>query len=93
MHEDGWWQQLSLPWFCHRGVQSEGRLGRYDWKLVVSVEIDQVCHTVETPVPRPHHTLGVDQQQVLPPAALHPGQHILAGAALALPHQEVAVLH
>ena len=30
----------SLPWFCHRGVQSEGRLGGYDWKLVVSVEVD-----------------------------------------------------
>ena len=51
----------SLPWFCHRGVQSEGRLGGYDWKLVVSVEVDQVSHTVKAPVPGPYNTLGINK--------------------------------
>ena len=32
----------------------------------VPVEVDEVGHTVECPVPGPHDTLRVHQQQVLP---------------------------
>ena len=80
------------------------------------MEVNEVSHTVKTPVPCPHHPLWIDQQEVFPSTSLrqsqlqinhqkkqvnkhknkqtnlHPSQHVLTRTALALSHQEVAVL-
>lgn len=39
-----------------------------------------------------YDALGVDEEQVLVVAGLHAREDVLAGRALRLPHQEVAVL-
>ena len=76
----------SLPQLGHRSLEAEGRLGGFDRQLVVPVEVYEVSDTVEAAIPGPYHTLGVHQEEVLPALALHPGEHVLPGGALGLPH-------
>lgn len=39
-----------------------------------------------------HHSLGVDEKQVLFGVVLHPGEHVLSWTALGFAHQKVSIL-